>query len=187
MISVFNRGFSTLQLQLPTGNSITFNTWELSRQVIWELQPLETGNIFDAVLNKFTWTSNYMWSVNTPINLTTLTNLEAYLINNEISVVQAVEYAGTQVLQHLPEQAPNKILDFLNRLDKLRFTTKRGLRLNNLSTTPPRRSTRGQMLSTTGRMTVPWNRSELNTSRVSTVLPDVNMVRLVRAKRRIII
>lgn len=127
MINTFNRGFSTPQLQISTGSSIAFNQWELDRQIIWELQPLQLGNIFDMVFNKFTWNNGYMWSFNTLINLN---NLEDYLVNNEVTIIQAFEYTGTHVLQHLPAPALNKVMDFLNSLDTLRFTTKRGLNLN---------------------------------------------------------
>ena len=44
MINIFNRGFATPQLQVPSGSSITFNAWERSRQIIWELQPLDGGD-----------------------------------------------------------------------------------------------------------------------------------------------
>ena len=37
------------------------------------------------------------------------------------------------MLQHLPQLALSKVLEFLNRLDKLRFTTKRSLQLNRVN------------------------------------------------------
>ena len=35
MVNIFNRGFPTPLLQVPTGSSITFNGWERSRQIVW--------------------------------------------------------------------------------------------------------------------------------------------------------
>lgn len=130
MINIFNRRFTTPLLQVPTGSSITFNGWERSRQIVWELRPLDDGNIFNAVYNRFTWTNGCMWSYNTLIHVS---NLEAYLPNNEVAIIQAFEDAGAQVLQHLPQQALGKVLEFLNSLDTLRFSTRRNLRLNRVS------------------------------------------------------
>ena len=94
------------------------------------LQPLDDGNIFNAVYNRFTWANGYMWSYNTLIHVS---NLEAHLPNNEVAIIQAFEDAGAQVLQHLPQQALGKVLEFLNSLDTLRFSTRRNLRLNRVS------------------------------------------------------
>ena len=88
------------------------------------------ASTLNAIFNKFTWANGYMWSYNTLINLNAL---EEHWPNNEVSIIQAVKYAGAQVLQHLPQLALNKVLEFLSRLDKLRFTTKRSLQLNRVN------------------------------------------------------
>ena len=46
MTNIFHRGLRGLsipQLQVPSGNSITFKAWECSREIIWELQPVDDG------------------------------------------------------------------------------------------------------------------------------------------------
>ena len=87
-----------------------FVSTELLTQQLWALNR-EQG--FLDIFNMLSWSNNFIWSYNTPVNLATVGDeIPQHLI---YMLQQAIQYGGTQQLEFLPEAARTKIRMILNK------------------------------------------------------------------------
>ena len=73
---------------------------------IWEVKNMEVNTkLFNNVFRRYCWSTGYLWSVNTLLNINLIgTEHEPSLI----SIIVALEYSGTQLINMLPEDTRHK-------------------------------------------------------------------------------
>ena len=108
--TTFVRAGLTIQIQLEEQASWLFTASELLTQQLWA-NNREQG--FLDIFNMLSWSNNFIWSYNTPVNLATVGDeIPQHLI---YMLQQAIQYGGTQQLEFLPEAARTKIRMILNK------------------------------------------------------------------------
>ena len=108
--TTFVRAGLTIQIQLEEQASWLFTATELLTQQLWA-NNREQG--FLDIFNMLSWSNNFIWSYNTPVNLATVGDeIPQHLI---YMLQKAIQYGGTQQLEFLPEAARTKIRMVLNK------------------------------------------------------------------------
>lgn len=126
--NTFNRIFEIPQIQVEDGRIFRFNSLEINSMAVWEVSNMDRAvNLFNNLFTRYRWTTGYLWSFNTLVDLNKLdTNQQPTLI----SIIMALEYCGTQCINIFPESVRTKINNLLNKLDRERFNTCSWLNLN---------------------------------------------------------
>lgn len=107
--TTFVRAGLTVQIQLEEQATWPFTATELLTQQMWAINR-EQG--FLNIFNILCWTNNFIWSSNTPVDLSTIRDeIPQHLI---CLLQQAIQYAGTQQLEFLPEAIRIKVRMVLN-------------------------------------------------------------------------
>ena len=70
-VDVFNRGYVFQQLQVQERSMINFSTWELNKQVVFNVKPIQDNiNFAQVIANKFSWENGFLWTYNIPLRPT---------------------------------------------------------------------------------------------------------------------
>ena len=86
-----------------------------AEQVVYNITAIEDDtNITQAISVKMSWQQGYMWSFNIPLEIKDVATTEDPRFR---AFLQALEYTGFQVLQHLDQQDAGHIQQFLSTLD----------------------------------------------------------------------
>lgn len=111
-INIFNRAYCRPQLQLEAGHSIHFTTVEQASINTWDVVSTGDNNVLSEVMGQLSWLNNYLWTFNYVFS-TTLVNND---INNDHNIVllQALEYAGAQVINRLSQDERQRLWTILD-------------------------------------------------------------------------
>lgn len=86
-----------------------------AEQVVYNITAIEDDtNITQAISVKMSWQQGYMWSFNIPLEIKDVATTEDPRFR---AFLQALEYTGFQVLQHLDQQDAGHIQQLLSTLD----------------------------------------------------------------------
>lgn len=115
---LFARAWRYPQLQVESNRVLKLTTTEVATQVIWEIHPTRAmDNMLTCICNKFSWQEGWIWTYNIPLNLR---DVEVPPTDeDQRALLQALEYCGTQVTQHLPQDLATKLHMILGNMHSL--------------------------------------------------------------------
>ncbi|CAJ1412218.1 unnamed protein product [Effrenium voratum] len=104
-VRMFNRGFSSIYMQLEGSSIWKFTPFELAHLNAWSITRSDGQSNLDSIINRATWANGYLWSFSVPINLNQIfiNGSMDHLSQDEKCrvvklIVQALEYTGMQCL-----------------------------------------------------------------------------------------
>ena len=112
-IDIFNRGYAFYQLQVQEGRHLNLTTWELGKQVVFNIEPNSEHNFIQTLANKFSWANGFMWTYNVPLQPTAIHDQRDPKMR---SLLQCLQYSGGEVLAKLPTATNQHIAMLLNNL-----------------------------------------------------------------------
>lgn len=120
-VNDFLRGHLYPQLQIEDHSNMSLILSEKAEQVVYNITAIEADTkIIQAISMKMSWQQGYMWSFNIPLKIKDVATTEDPRFR---ALLQALEYTGFQVLQHLDQQDAGHIQQLLSTLDpKLQST-----------------------------------------------------------------
>lgn len=66
-VDIFNRGYVYHQLQVQERSSPNLSTWELNKQIIFNVEPVgDNINYIQVIASKFSWENVFLWTYNIP-------------------------------------------------------------------------------------------------------------------------
>lgn len=119
-MSLFARAYEFPQLQIEANTNLFYTATELSTQVQWMLTPSTEGvNMAELICNGFPWQQGWLWTFNIPMQVQQLPEAGQLSAQQQMALLQALSYSGTQVLQHLPVQQAMKIHNILEKMHSI--------------------------------------------------------------------
>ena len=116
-VDIFNRGYVFHQLQVQEGSSINLSTWELDKQVVFNVKPIQDNtNFIQVISHKFSWENGVLWSYNIPLRPTEILTQED---NRMRCLLQSLQYTGGEVLAKLPTETTKHISTLLATMHPL--------------------------------------------------------------------
>ena len=109
------------QPQIEDHSNMSLILSKKGEQVVYNITAIEDDtNITQAISMKMSWQQGYMWGFNIPVEIKDVATTEDPRFR---AFLQALEYTGFQVLQHLDQQDAGHIQQLLSTLDpKLQST-----------------------------------------------------------------
>ena len=106
-VDVFNRGYVFQQLQVQENSMINFSTWEINKQVVFNVKPIQDNiNFVQVIANKFSWQNGFLWTYNIPLRPTEILTQED---NRMRCLLQCLQYTGGEVMAKLPTETTQHI------------------------------------------------------------------------------
>ena len=106
-VDVFNRGYVFHQLQVQEGSLVNLSTWELNKQVVFNVKPIQDNtNFVQVIANKFSWENGFLWTYNVPLRPTDILTQED---NRMRCLLQCLQYTGGEVLAKLPTETTKHV------------------------------------------------------------------------------
>jgi len=106
-VDVFNRGYVFQQLQVQERSMINLSTWELNKQVVFNVKPIQDNiNFVQVIANKFSWENGFLWTYNIPLRPTEILSQED---NRMRCLLQCLQYTGGEVMAKLPTETTQHI------------------------------------------------------------------------------
>ncbi|CAJ1385303.1 unnamed protein product [Effrenium voratum] len=104
-VRMFNRGFSSIYMQLEGSSIWKFTPFELAHLNAWSITRSDGQSNLDSIINRATWANGYLWSFSVPINMNQIFingSMDHLSQDEKCRVVkliaQALEYTGMQCL-----------------------------------------------------------------------------------------
>ena len=106
-VDVFNRGYVFQQLQVQERSMINLSTWELNKQVVFNVKPIQDNiNFAQVIANKFSWENGFLWTYNIPLRATEILSQED---NRMRCLLQCLQYTGGEVMAKLPTETTQHV------------------------------------------------------------------------------
>ena len=112
-IDIFNCGYVFYQLQLQERRLLSPTAWELGKQLIFDVEPMESNtnkNFIEIVGDIFSWPQGYLWAYSRP------TEIQDQRDPRMRSLLQGLLYKGGEVLARLPTATTQHIANLLGNM-----------------------------------------------------------------------